>query len=130
MSPHPSEHNLERFRRGELSARELAAVALPLIFAGVLFVALRQSETGPREVANQNSPAPATTPEVARVIDPTPSPTPRAAETPTPEANKLLPVLALVDGTGNVGLDGQGELIGLEALTPDEQRHMKEALAS
>lgn len=107
----------------------LAAVVLLLVFAGVLFFALRQPEQVPREVANQNAPALTPTPEVARAVDPPPSPTPSARETPTPETIEQRPALALEDGAGTTGLDARGELIGLEALAPAERRRVKEALA-
>jgi hypothetical protein len=103
----------------------LAAVMLLLAFAAVLYVALRQREEGPREIANQNAPAPA--PEVVRSSAPTPAPAPSAAETPTPEVSR--PALALDDGNGTVGLDARGELIGLEALAAAERRQVKEALS-
>lgn len=101
------------------------AAALALLFVS-LTAALLWWQSRPAPEVGQTTRPPATTetprPEDANIANATP--TPAASDA----ATQIL--VALEDGSGQVTLDAQGAIKGLEALSPDAQRAVKNALTS
>ena len=108
----------ERLRPVPMSFRVAGAVAVMALLALATLLWLR-IQTGRQEIVD-HQPSPSPSP-----VRPSPNPPPGP-----PPATPAPILLALNDGGGQVTLDAQGNVAGLELLSPADQQRVKTALTT
>jgi hypothetical protein len=126
------------------------AVAALILVSLIVWLALRTKRDA--QIAElQPTPSPAVSPALSPLPSPTPTPgpsvnsngvtstpTPATSPAPSPSSREVQPVenpqaaplLALKDNSGQITLDNQGNLSGLEAVTAAERRAIRRTLQS